>query len=47
MGFLGTLLDRPANERAYLVIPIGHAAPDCRVPDLRRKPLAEFTVFKE
>ncbi len=32
MGFLGTLLERPRNERAYVVIPVGHPAPDATVP---------------
>jgi nitroreductase len=45
MGFLRELLHRPANERAYVVIPLGHPAPGARVPDLRRKRLDEFTVW--
>lgn len=44
MGFLGALLDRPANEKAYLLIPVGHPAPGCRVPNLARKPLDEIRV---
>ena len=32
MGFLGTLLDRPRNERAYVVIPVGYPAPAATVP---------------
>ena len=47
MGFLRELLGRPANERAYLVIPVGYPAEDCRVPDLRRKPLEAFVAWKE
>lgn len=46
MGFLRDLLGRPPNERAYLVLPVGHAAPDCMVPDLRRKAEAEFVVWR-
>lgn len=45
MGFLRDLLGRPANERAYLVIPVGHPAPDATVPDLRRKRPDEFVVW--
>lgn len=45
MGFLRELLGRPANERAYLVIPVGHPAPDAKVPDLRRKALDDFVVW--
>lgn len=47
MGFLRDVLDRPKNERAYLVLPVGHAAPDAQVPDLARKPLDRFVVWKE
>lgn len=44
MNFLAELLERPANERAFLLIPVGHPAEDCRVPDLRRKPLDQVLV---
>lgn len=44
MGFLGDLLGRPPNERAYVLIPVGFPADDCRVPDLHRKPLDEILV---
>lgn len=47
MAFLRTELGRPANERAYVVIPVGYPAPGCKVPDLKRKPLDQFTVWKE
>ncbi|MEO7083197.1 MAG: nitroreductase family protein [Gemmatimonadaceae bacterium] len=46
MGFLGELLERPANERAMLVMPVGYPADDARIPDLRRKPLDEIAVWK-
>ncbi len=44
MGFLGRILDRPAYERAYLLIPVGYPADDCRVPDISRKPVDEVLV---
>jgi iodotyrosine deiodinase len=44
MGFLGRLLGRPANERPYVVIPVGYPAPDATVPDIRRKELDEVLV---
>lgn len=47
MGFLAELLDRPANEKAYLILPVGYPAPGARVPDLRRKPIEEFAQFRE
>jgi iodotyrosine deiodinase len=39
MGFLRDILRRPANERPYLLIPVGHPAHDARVPDLSKKPV--------
>jgi iodotyrosine deiodinase len=44
MGFLARLLDRPPNERAYVLIPVGYPADGCEVPVLDRKPLAEILV---
>lgn len=44
MGFLAELLERPPNEKAFLLIPVGYPAEGCRVPDLRRKPLADVLV---
>ncbi len=47
MNFLQQLLDRPANERAYLLIPVGYPADDAQVPILNRKGLDEVSVFFE
>lgn len=44
MAFLGQILNRPANEHAYLLLPVGYPAPGCRVPDIARRPLAESFV---
>ena len=46
MGFLGDLLGRPANERAYVVIPVGYPAADARVPDITKKPLSEVMIVR-
>ena len=46
MGFLRSLLARPANEKAMLVMPVGYPAADARVPDLSRKPLDEIAVWR-
>lgn len=46
MAFLEDVLDRPDNERAYLVIPVGYAAEGCQVPDLDRKPLDAFVEWR-
>jgi iodotyrosine deiodinase len=42
MKFLGKILGRPSNERAYLLLPVGYPAQDCRVPEISRKPLDEY-----
>ncbi len=45
MGFLSRILGRPANERPYILFPIGFPAPAAAVPDLRRKGLDEVAVW--
>jgi nitroreductase len=45
MGFLATLLHRPANERPYLILVTGYPAEDARVPAIAKKPFAEITTF--
>jgi len=44
MTFLSHILRRPANERAYLLIPIGLPGPGCVVPAIARKRLDEVLV---
>lgn len=44
MNFLTALLKRPENERPFLLIPVGHASPDARVPDQSRKALEDILV---
>ncbi|HTR79109.1 MAG TPA: nitroreductase family protein, partial [Gemmatimonadaceae bacterium] len=46
MRFLGEILERPANERALMLVVAGYPAPDAEVPDLRRKPLPEIATFR-
>jgi len=41
MNFLHAILERPAGEKPYLLIPVGYPAADCMVPDLKKKPLSE------
>jgi nitroreductase len=41
MGFLGEILGRPKHERPFLLIPVGYAAPDARVPEITKKSLDE------
>jgi nitroreductase len=45
MGFLNEILGRPKNEMAYLLLVVGHPAPDCRVPDIRRLALDDYARF--
>lgn len=44
MKFLTKILKRPANERPYLLIPIGYPAEKCMVPDISKKALNDFMV---
>ena len=44
MGFLSEVLERPPNERAYVVIPGGYPADDAEVPVISKKPLDEILV---
>ncbi len=44
MGFLKNLLNRPANERPFLLIPAGYPAEGCQVPAIEKKTLDEVIV---
>ena len=46
MGFLSELLERPANEKAYLILPVGYPSASAMVPDIERRPLMEISVWK-
>lgn len=45
MDFLNAILARPANERPFLILVVGHPADDALVPDLQRKPLEQIATF--
>ncbi len=45
MNFLSKILNRPENEKPFLVIPVGYPAEECWVPDLRRKNISEICVW--
>jgi len=47
MKFLNQILKRPANERPYLILVVGYPQQGARVPDIRKKPLAEIATFFE
>ena len=42
---LRKLLQRPANEKVMLLLPVGYAAEDATVPPLRRKSLDEQFIW--
>ena len=44
MGFLEKILNRPKNEKAVLLIPVGYPAEDAKVPDLKKKSFEEVTT---
>ena len=46
MRSLGEILERPENERAYVVIPIGYPVVGARVPAISKKELGEILVVK-
>lgn len=46
MKFLSEILERPANERAYVLIPVGYPADDAEVPVITKKMLSEVLVVK-
>ena len=44
MGFLARILDRPENERPFVLIPVGYPGPEAEVPNLIKKSLEEIAV---
>ena len=47
MGFLAEILERPTNERPYLLFPIGYPNEEAEVPDVSRKVLDEIAIWNE
>lgn len=45
MGFLNEILERPSNERPYLLLVVGYPAEDARVPVIGKKSLEEVASF--
>lgn len=45
MNFLAKLLQRPENERAYLLLPVGLPKNGTKVPNIDRKKLNEISVW--
>ena len=46
MGFLEDILERPKNERAFLLIPVGYPAKDTLVPKITKKSFEETCTIK-
>ncbi|NDU77358.1 nitroreductase family protein [Actinomadura sp. DSM 109109] len=45
MRFLNEVCERPQEERAYVVIPVGYPADDAMVPDITRKQVDEVAIW--
>ena len=44
MKFLTQILNRPANERPYVLIPVGYPAAEAKVPTIEKKSLDQILV---
>ncbi|MBK0379641.1 nitroreductase family protein [Mucilaginibacter segetis] len=45
MNFLSKVLQRPDNEKPFLLLPVGYPAEECFIPDIKRKALNEVAVY--
>ncbi len=45
MGFLNTILGRPASERPELILVVGYPAPEAVVPVIEKKSLEQIATF--
>jgi nitroreductase len=46
MGFLARILERPRNERPFLLIPVGYPAAGATAPAIEKKPLREVMIVR-
>lgn len=46
MGFLSAILERPKNERPFVLIPVGYPSPDATVPAISKKKVAEVMEIR-
>ena len=42
INFLSKILNRPINEKPFLLIPVGYPVEECWVPDIKRKGISEI-----
>ena len=47
MNFIAKALERPENERPFLLIPVGYPSENAKVPDLKRKSKEDVIVYYE
>ena len=47
MRFLSRILQRPENERPYILFPVGYPHPDCQVPQIAKKSVADVSTWFE
>ncbi len=45
MKFLNQILERPKNEKPFLLLVVGYPAEDAQVPAISKKPLSEIAAF--
>jgi iodotyrosine deiodinase len=45
MRVLSEILERPSNERPFILFPVGYPADDCTVPDISKKGLDEISSW--
>ncbi|WP_018127569.1 nitroreductase family protein [Balneola vulgaris] len=45
MGFLNEIMERPSNEKAFLLLVVGYPADGVEVPDITKKPLSDISSF--
>ena len=46
MNFLNRILERPSQEKPFLLLVAGHPTPDATVPDITRKDPADYIRFR-
>lgn len=45
MKFLNQILERPKDERPYMILVTGFPSPSCEVPTISKKPLEDIATF--
>jgi hypothetical protein len=45
MGFLNEVMNRPENEKPFLLLVVGFPAEGVKVPDIQKKLLKEISTF--